>query len=177
MSNLAVLPSTKCCNKCREYLPFSMFSTNNARKDRLMSHCKACDTKVQEKKRRKNPERTLELSRKYQAERRKDFNYRLQMLITASKQRATIKNIEHNITVEDLKEIYPKDGCCPVFGVKLEFGNAGFRENRPSIDKIDPTKGYTKHNIQILSWRANRLKADATVQELEMLLAYLKQGD
>jgi hypothetical protein len=61
--------------------------------------------------------------------------------------------------------------------MKLEFNNAGFRENSPSIDRIDSTKGYTPDNIQIISWKANRIKGYATLQELEMLLAYLTQGE
>jgi hypothetical protein len=32
-------------------------------------------------------------------------------------------------------------------------------------------------NVQVISWRANRVKADATVQELEMLLSFMKQGE
>ena len=99
------------------------------------------------------------------------------MLINASKQRAKNKNREHNITVEDIKAIYPLDGCCPIFGMKLEFNSAGFRENSPSIDRVDSTKGYTPDNIQIISWKANRIKGYATLQELEMLMAYLKQGE
>ena len=61
--------------------------------------------------------------------------------------------------------------------MKLEFNSAGFRENSPSIDRIDSTKGYTPDNIQIISWKANRIKGYASVQELEMLLAYLTQGE
>lgn len=99
------------------------------------------------------------------------------MLVNASKQRAVKNNIEHSITLEDLKELYPKDGKCPVFGFDLEFGDAGFRDASPSVDKIDPTKGYTKDNIQIISWKANRLKTDASIEELEMILSFMKQGD
>ena len=99
------------------------------------------------------------------------------MQINASKQRAKDKNREHTITVEDVKSIYPKDGCCPIFGMKLEFNNAGFRETSPSIDRIDSTKGYTPNNIQIISWKANRIKGYASTQEIEMLLAYLTQGE
>ena len=99
------------------------------------------------------------------------------MLINASKQRAKNKDREHNISVEDIKKIFPEDGCCPIFGMKLEFNSAGFRENSPSIDRIDSTKGYTPDNIQIISWKANRIKGYASIQEIEMLLAYLTQGE
>lgn len=99
------------------------------------------------------------------------------MLINASKQRAKLNDREHDINVEDIKAIYPVDGCCPIFGIKLEFNGAGFRDNSPSIDRIDSTKGYTRDNIQVISWKANRIKGAASLQDLEMLVAYLKQGD
>jgi hypothetical protein len=99
------------------------------------------------------------------------------MLVNASKQRAKEKGREHSISVADVKNIYPADGLCPIFGVKLEFNEAGFRDSSPSIDRIDSTKGYTVDNIQVISWKANRIKGAATLQELEMLVAYLKQGD
>ena len=177
MSNLAVLPSTKQCNTCRQYLPFNEFSKNSALKDKLSLYCRKCDKEKQEAKRRKNPAKQLQYARAYQAKRRESFDYRLQMLINASKQRAALKNLEHTLTLDELKSIYPLDNKCPVFGVELKFGNAGFRDNSPSIDKIDPSKGYTLDNVQVISWRANRLKADATVQELELLLSFMKQGE
>ena len=177
MSNLAVLPSTKQCNNCKQYLPFSEFSKNSALKDKLSLYCQRCDKEKQEAKRRKSPEKQLAYARKYQAKRRENLEYRLQMLINASKQRAVLKNIEHTLTLNQLKSIYPIDNKCPVFGTELKFGDAGFRDNSPSIDKIDPAKGYTLDNVQVISWRANRVKADATVQELEMLLSFMKQGE
>lgn len=177
MSNVLKLPTTKCCNACKQFLPFSYFSKNSSMGDKLSTHCKECDKVRQDKSKRKTNPQRLAYARKYQLEKRQDFKYRLQMLINASKQRAKLKNIEHEITVEDLIALYPLDGKCPVLGVELEFGSAGFRENSPSIDKINPNKGYTKDNIQVISWRANRIKGDATLEELELLVAYLKQGD
>lgn len=178
MSNLALVPNTKCCNICKQYLPLDMFSVNNAiKKDKLSLYCRSCDKTKQEAKRRKRPEKQLQYARTYQAKKRESFEYRLQMLLNASKQRAALKNIEHTLTLEQLKSLYPVDNKCPVFGTELKFGNAGFREHSPSIDKIDPTKGYTLDNVQIISWRANRLKADATINELQMLLAFMTQGE
>lgn len=178
MSNLALLPFTKQCNICKQFLPLDMFSTNNAiKKDRLSLYCKPCDKQKQESKRRKQPEKQLEYGRRYQAKRREDFEYRLQMLLNASKQRARANDIEHTLTLTDIKELYPADGKCPVFGTTLQFNKAGFRDSSPSLDKIDPNKGYTKDNVQVLSWRANKLKSDASIQELELLLSFMKQGE
>jgi hypothetical protein len=178
MSNVLKLAQfTKICNSCKEEKPFSNFTKNKAAPDGLQYKCSSCDVAYQKKRRAENPQQQLDYQRSYQKNKRKDYNYRLQMLINASKQRAKNKNREHNITVEDIKTIYPLDGCCPIFGMKLEFNSAGFRENSPSIDRIDSTKGYTPDNIQIISWKANRIKGYASTQELEMLLAYLKQGE
>ena len=174
---LNFVQSTKICNSCKEPKPFTSFTKNKASPDGLQYKCRTCDLAYQTKRRAENYEQGLEYSRTYQRNRRKDFDYRLQMLINASKQRAKDKEREHTITVEDVKAIYPKDGCCPIFGMKLEFNTAGFRETSPSIDRIDSTKGYTPDNIQIISWKANRVKGYATLQELEMLVAYLQNGE
>ena len=169
--------ATKQCNRCFQSLPLFDFSKNKSSSDGLQYRCKPCDKQYQQKRRSDNKDYLLDYQRKYQANRRKDFEYRLQMLLNASKQRAALKNREHTITLDDVKALYPVDGKCPVFGFDLEFNSQGFRETSPSIDRIDSTKGYTRDNIQIISWKANRLKAYATVEDLELLVAFLKQGE
>lgn len=54
---------------------------------------------------------------------------------------------------------------CPILGVELNYFTPVRVENSPSFDQIDPGKGYVKGNIQIMSWRANRIKNDGSAEE------------
>lgn len=86
------------------------------------------------------------------------------ILFHSSKSRAKKKNIEFNIEKTDI--VIPK--LCPI--LKIPFNHSryqGRRFNGASIDRIDPTKGYIKGNIQVISDLANRMKANATIEQLK----------
>lgn len=71
------------------------------------------------------------------------------------------RGIEFNLTVDDFE--IPE--ICPVLGIELKpFSNS---DNSPSIDRINPDKGYTKDNIQVMSTKANRMKTNASPEELK----------
>src|SRR6266481_1415047 len=48
-------------------------------------------------------------------------------------------------------------------------------DRTPSLDRIDPSKGYIKGNIAVISFRANRLKGNATLDEIRKVINYLKK--
>ena len=178
MSNLALVSSCKECAVCKEFLPFSAFTKNSGnKKDGLQYHCKSCDNKRQAKRRIEKREELQEYSKEYRQRNKDNLDFRLQCLLNSSRARAREKEREHTITKQDLLDIYPQDNKCPIFGFNLEWNGNGFRETSPSIDRIDSSRGYTKDNIQIISWKANRIKGYATVEDLEIVLAYLKQGE
>lgn len=60
---------------------------------------------------------------------------------------------------------------CPVLGIPLDRRD---RDHAPSIDRLIPEKGYTNDNCRVISMRANRIKNDASLEELEQIVAYLK---
>jgi hypothetical protein len=66
---------------------------------------------------------------------------------------------------------------CPVLGIPLSLNNngAGYHSNSPSLDRIDNSKGYVKGNVRVISARANLLKNDATIEELELVLEDLRR--
>lgn len=62
---------------------------------------------------------------------------------------------------------------CPILGIELEYFADGIRENSVSFDRIDSSKGYVKGNVQIISWRANRIKNNGTAEEHMKIAEYL----
>ena len=42
----------------------------------------------------------------------------------------------------------------------------------PSLDKIIPSKGYTKGNIVVISDIVNRLKSDASLEDLKKIINF-----
>lgn len=54
------------------------------------------------------------------------------------------------------------------------WGQQTGRDTSPSLDRKDPTKGYVRGNVAWISFRANRIKSDASQQELERILNYVK---
>jgi len=170
-----LLTHTKQCCRCKEIKQVSSFTVNNAVKSKLASHCKKCDAVANKVHKDKNREAVLKKGRAYAAKRSLLFNVRVQALVNTSRQRAKLNNREHTITLDGVLSLWPLDGLCPVFGFKLEFNNKGFRETSPSIGRVDSTKGYTLDNIQVISWKANRLKAYATVEDLEAVVTFMKK--
>ena len=64
---------------------------------------------------------------------------------------------------------------CPVLGLRLKISEEGrWTDSSPSLDRFIPSLGYVKGNVRVISWRANRIKCDATVEEVRALLAYME---
>lgn len=78
------------------------------------------------------------------------------------------------LTVDDIP---PIPTHCPVLGIPLVPGGKGGKsvDNSPSVDRIDSRKGYEVGNIWIVSQRANRIKSDATLSELKLLVEALEK--
>lgn len=62
---------------------------------------------------------------------------------------------------------------CPILGLKLDYFAESMQENSPSFDRLDPTKGYIKGNVYIISQRANRIKNDGTPEEHKKIYEWM----
>ena len=112
----------------------------------------------------KNPSR----SREYR------FDNPERAVLWNARKNAKTKGVAFDLELSDI--VIPN--VCPALGipiVKTSTEGIGRTDNSPSVDRLDPTKGYVKDNVRIVSWRANKLKGDATPEELEKIAAYTRQ--
>jgi hypothetical protein len=86
-----------------------------------------------------------------------------------SKKRAKADSIEFDLSPEDI--IVPLE--CPVMGVPLLF-EKGISDHLPSLDRVDNSKGYVRGNVRVISWRANYLKKNLTLEQMKRLLHYME---
>ena len=123
------------------------------------SYCKMCEIKQASQKYRKSP---------------------YSQIFYVTKKRSIEKKLPFDLDKEFIKALYknmPKK--CPVLGIDLKYSDIGSNkyqtDNSPSLDRINPKKGYTKDNVIIMSNLANRIKTDATADQIEKVWKFLKK--
>jgi hypothetical protein len=91
-------------------------------------------------------------------------------MLNSARCRAKKAGLPFDLKPEDI--VFPE--CCPVLGVRLERSVGKSGPNSPSLDRIIPEKGYVKGNVAVISYRANAMKQDANIEEIEALLNWMK---
>ena len=89
-----------------------------------------------------------------------------------ARRRAKDKKLPLDIDLDYVRSIVTN--ICPIFGTPLDWscGRSDIPSpvaNSPSLDRIDPSKGYIKNNVWIISHRANQIKSDASHEELKLV--------
>ena len=64
---------------------------------------------------------------------------------------------------------------CPVLGLKINYEpGRGRSDNSPSFDRIDPSKGYIPGNVIVVCDLANRIKSNATPEQIQRVASFYK---
>lgn len=89
-----------------------------------------------------------------------------------AKRRAKRRRLRFTITTDDIQ--IPK--LCPVLGIPLRKNRGGKAQGdySPTLDRVVPAKGYVKGNVIVISAMANRIKGNATVEQLFKVATYFK---
>lgn len=132
------MESSKICNKCNTPKPLSFFTPAKKNKDGLHHSCKSCSNKI---------------TRAF---------FKTKRGIITSIYSAQLRSKKRNVSpptysVEWLKEWVFNN---PIFDTLYNEWVASKYEKdlKPSVDRINDYIGYTKENIQLMTWEENRTK-------------------
>jgi hypothetical protein len=149
------------CTKCgilkpnTEYSPSPNNRVINSRGRNFVTSCKSCrntyssSKEVLERKRLAAP-----ISRQ---------KNRINVIFWSSVTNAKKRNLEHTISILDLKALFEDQlGLCYYTGKPMlrDIRDISSNDDSVSIDRVDSSKGYTKENIVLCRWVINRMKND-----------------
>ena len=100
----------------------------------------------------------------------RENNY-AKLIVSRVRYRAKKRGIAFDLDATDIRI----PNYCPVLGIPIQPGEEGGRANSPSLDRLDPNKGYLPRNVQVISHRANTLKSNASSEELAQVAEHLRE--
>ena len=146
----------KICIKCNIEKPIEEFILHKYQKDGRRNTCRECTKHYYIKIMVKNPFSKLHRNKK-----------------SACK----AKGVPYDLDVDYLNSIWT--GICPVFNTEIIKYSPYAKSSQYTahLDRINPTLGYTKGNVAFISSRANRLKNNASLEELKLILDYMIKSE
>lgn len=164
------------CAPCGQMHPRSAFGLRSTATGGLNYACRAVVAARNAANHQRHRDRNIQRHRDLRAARMAGpdrLNWALKKLVSEAARRAKAKGIEFSLTVEALGR---PPTHCPVFGTELVYQARGGRlDNSASLDRIDTRHGYTPGNVWLISWRANQLKNEASLTELQQLVRALEK--
>lgn len=146
---------TKRCCKCKRELTLESFNKSKNQKFGRAPDCKQCRSAY----RKRHPWKKQGDARLLWVER---------AIYRAKDRSSTIVEI----SPDDILALLDKAENKCVYCDKLLSFQASIKERyskSPSIDRIDPSKGYTTSNVAVCCFRCNQIKSDATPDELRRI--------
>ena len=93
-------------------------------------------------------------------------------IINSVRGRAKSHNIKFSITRDDF-EIPDKCPCCGR-GIFFAIDRGKPNYNSPSLDRLDSNRGYIQGNVNVICWRCNTIKSNASVDELRTIATWME---
>lgn len=164
------------CKGCAQDLDAELFALDKARSTGRRYKCRACSS-AEFKRWKQSAGYRVRLD-KCIAKRAKmktdDPKLRwAQTALAASKMRARKHGLDHTITLGWL--VAAANDMCPLLEVPLSYNNTRSHGDSAAVDRIDSTKGYIPGNCWVISMLANRIKTNATVDQIETVARNLRE--
>jgi hypothetical protein len=140
-----LLKKTRTCRLCKTEKPYSEFYVNS--KGNRRWGCKDCDRASERIRKRAKPGKVSSDFKKWRNEKRGHA------LVNVAKNRAKTKEMEFNLSAEDIQARIDK-GVCELTGIAFDL-TMPRAWNAPSLDRIDSKAGYTQNNTRVVLYALN----------------------
>jgi len=128
------------CKKCGIEKPYSEFYANS--KGQIRTECKDCSRKDERYRKAGKPD---QVSRSHVNWRKSRRGY---ALTNTAKHRAKVREIPFDLDPKDIQRRIDLNRC-ELTGIPFDL-ETPWAWNAPSLDQIDPGKGYTKTNVRVV---------------------------
>lgn len=160
----------KLCVGCKTIKSDADFASDRFTKDGRKIYCRACVSEQYSKWSQgpgyeKRQEKAKAAKREF-----KEANPKMawcRQAKNAAQRRSVQKGWTNHLTVDWLYDNAPD--VCPLLGIPLRYDRVVMGEDSPAVDRIDNDAPYVPENCWIISCKANRIKTNATVDEIEMV--------
>ncbi len=86
------------------------------------------------------------------------------------------KNLECNITKEDILELFElQNGKCYWYGIPMVATENSKDPQQPSLDRLDPEKGYVKGNVVLTCLAANFGRNRTNIERFKEFVELLRK--
>ena len=160
-------PSKLRCNYCGNNRPIDEFSVDRSRTHGVNYKCRACTAQAYQVwvGTDEYVEARAELNDKRRAKRAEDpRRFWAKRVLGSARARAKRNGLAFDLNAGWVYDNAPE--VCPLLEIALCFERVTVCNDSPTLDRIDNTGGYTRDNVWVISARANRIKTDATADEL-----------
>lgn len=161
---------TKRCYKCKEWKDLSLFNKSRKMSGGVAKICRECYNK-QEAVIKCNKSRSRRF--KYSIE-NGDIEFYIKRRIGTIKSRANKNHIEFDLNIDDLLSLWQNQkGLCFYSGIPMKnsMKQDGFQSwDGPSLDRVDPSKGYVKGNVVWCIFGINSFKQSLDLISFEAIL-------
>jgi hypothetical protein len=93
------------------------------------------------------------------------------LIYKSAQVRAKSKNIPFDLTPSDI--VIPAE--CPALGIPLVRNIKDIGPNSPTLDRFIPSLGYVRGNVRVISNLANRIKTDATTNQVRLVADWMER--
>lgn len=157
------------CTGCGKLKYRAEFSPHSRKLNGLQSQCKPCRRVWSARDRERRPEHYRKIHRL--AYRR----HAMYSMLKRARARAAKSGAKYSLDDTDRKRLQCTldQGFCQLTGLPFHTGD-GYRFNSPSLDRIDPAKGYERGNVRIILAALNAAFGNWGERVLlEMMQSYL----